>query len=67
MLAETASPGTALVLGADGFIGRHIAPTLRAEGWTVIARARRTSRLGTMCFETLAADLDAPETSDPDF
>ncbi|WP_345790967.1 NAD-dependent epimerase/dehydratase family protein [Gymnodinialimonas phycosphaerae] len=26
-----------LVLGADGFIGRHIAFHLRAEGWDVLA------------------------------
>ncbi len=56
-----------LVLGADGFIGRHIAFALRARGWQVLASARRTGRLEAMGFEVLAADLTRPETHDPAF
>ncbi len=56
-----------LVLGADGFIGRHIAFELRARGWEVLASARRTGRLEAMGFEVLGADLTRPETHDPAF
>ena len=49
-----------LVLGADGFIGRHIAFHLRAKGCEVIAHARNPSRLAAMGFATLAADLTDP-------
>ncbi len=56
-----------LVLGADGFIGRHIAFALRARGWKVLATARGTSRLTAMGFETLRADLGKPQTHDPAF
>ncbi|WP_127557740.1 DoxX-like family protein [Nioella ostreopsis] len=56
-----------LLLGADGFIGRHIAFHLRAEGWTVLASARRVRALDQMGFETIAADLSRPETHDPAF
>lgn len=56
-----------LVLGADGFIGRHIAFHLRATGWEVTASARRTSRLARMGFATLQADLTDPKTNDPAF
>ena len=59
--------GRVLVLGADGFIGRHIAFRLRAEGWQVLAHARRPKRLIEMGFETLACDLAAPHASDPAF
>lgn len=63
----TATPGTVLILGADGFIGRHLAYGLRNHGWKVIASARRTKRLSRMGFETLKADLTAPRTADPEF
>jgi uncharacterized protein YbjT (DUF2867 family) len=56
-----------LVLGADGFIGRQIAFALRAEGFHIVASARRTTRLARMGFEVLHADLARPETSTPDF
>jgi uncharacterized protein YbjT (DUF2867 family) len=56
-----------LVLGADGFIGRHIAFHLRAAGHHVIAAARRPERLAAMGFETLRADLTDPATHDPAF
>ena len=60
-------PKTVLVLGADGFIGRHIAFGLRARGFRVIAHARTPERLAQMGFETLAADLSHRHISDPDF
>ena len=63
----TDTPGTVLILGADGFIGRHIAFGLRRRGWNVIASARRTRRLERMGFETLQADLAAPRAADPEF
>lgn len=51
-----------LILGADGFIGRHMAFAARAAGWRVIAHARRTKALTAMGFETVQADLSTPET-----
>ncbi|WP_395542788.1 SDR family oxidoreductase [Neotabrizicola sp. sgz301269] len=59
--------GRVLVLGADGFIGRHIVFALRAAGWEVIAQARRTGRLQAMGFRTLRADLTDPACHDPAF
>ncbi len=56
-----------LVLGADGFIGRHICFTLRAEGHAVIACARRTGALERMGFATLRADLADPASHAPGF
>jgi nucleoside-diphosphate-sugar epimerase len=49
-----------LVLGADRFIGRHIAFALRDAGWDVTAQARRTGRLAAMGFAVLPADLTDP-------
>ncbi|WP_306112254.1 MULTISPECIES: SDR family oxidoreductase [unclassified Roseovarius] len=60
-------PGTVLVLGADGFIGRHLAFGLRDAGWSVLACARRTSRLKHMGFNTLEVDLTNPSAHDPAF
>jgi len=56
-----------LLLGADGFIGRHLAFAFRAAGHEVIASARRTDRLEAMGFQVLAADLGDPATHDPVF
>ena len=56
-----------LVLGADGFIGRHIAFQARDLGHEVLAQARRPSALAAMGFQTLKADLTAPATHDPAF
>jgi nucleoside-diphosphate-sugar epimerase len=53
---------TVLILGADGFIGRHLAFALRAAGWAVFAQARSTERLAAMGFRTLVADLTDPAT-----
>lgn len=66
MHASETAPGKVLVLGADGFIGRHLAFGLRAAGWQVLASARRTKRLERMGFETLRADLARPEAADPE-
>lgn len=56
-----------LLLGADGFIGRHIALHLKQKGWHVLASARRTERLEQMGFETLRADLTSDVCHSPEF
>ena len=56
-----------LVLGADGFIGRHIAFHLRAKGYEVLAVARAPARLAAMGFATLRADLTDRDTHAPAF
>jgi uncharacterized protein YbjT (DUF2867 family) len=56
-----------LVLGADGFIGRHIAFALREAGHDVMASARSTGRLAEMGFATIRADLTDPSCHDPAF
>lgn len=56
-----------LILGADGFIGRHLAFGLRAKGWSVTAQARNPLRLAAMGFATLRADLTDPTTHSPAF
>ncbi len=48
------------LLGADGFIGRHIATHLRAHGHKVTTCARRVSALQRMGFATFQADLAKP-------
>ncbi len=48
------------LLGADGFIGRHIATHLRAPGHKNTACARRVSALQRMGFDTAQADLTTP-------
>jgi uncharacterized protein YbjT (DUF2867 family) len=49
-----------LILGADGFIGRHLAYGLRAAGWQVILQARRGDRLAAMGFAVVSVDLADP-------
>ena len=56
-----------LILGADGFIGRHIAFAARRAGWQVTAHARNPAALRHMGFDTLRADLNDPVTHDPAF
>ncbi|MGL6211354.1 MAG: SDR family oxidoreductase [Paracoccaceae bacterium] len=56
-----------LVLGADGFIGRHLAFHLRKQGVQVTAHAREPRRLAAMGFATLKADLTNPTTHSADF
>ena len=52
-----------LLLGADGFIGKHIAFGLRAAGHTVMASARNTIALERMGFVTFKADLLTQNTN----
>jgi uncharacterized protein YbjT (DUF2867 family) len=56
-----------LILGADGFIGRHLAFALRARGWMVTAQARRSDRLRAMGFAVLGVDLTDPACHEPGF
>lgn len=56
-----------LLLGADGFIGRHAAFALRARGHEVVAVARRTAGLAGMGFATLCVDLTDHTSHDPAF
>jgi uncharacterized protein YbjT (DUF2867 family) len=56
-----------LVIGADGFIGRHVAFQLREKGVRILAHARRPERLAAMGFETLCADLADPHTQTPEY
>ncbi|MDH5799052.1 MAG: NAD-dependent epimerase/dehydratase family protein, partial [Paracoccaceae bacterium] len=56
-----------LILGADGFIGRHLAYHFRSRGWRVLAQARNTARLSAMGFETLKLDLTSPKAATPEF
>ena len=59
--------GTILLLGADGFIGRHFAYEFRALGYNPICVARRPQRLEQMGFETLAVDLINTTCHQPEF
>ncbi|MCO6383083.1 DoxX-like family protein [Oceanicola sp. 502str15] len=52
-------PRHILLLGADGFIGRHVAFAARAAGHRVTCIARRTSALKALGFDTFQADLTA--------
>lgn len=54
-----------LLLGADGFIGRHIAFHLRDKGFDVVAVARAPARLAAMGFATLRVDLTDQATHTP--
>jgi len=56
-----------LILGADGFIGRHIVLALRASGHYVLGCARRTDWLRSVGIDSLAADLADPATHVPSF
>ena len=60
-------PRKVLILGADGFIGRHLAFALRDAGWEVTAQARTPARFAAMGFATLNADLTDPATHSPAF
>ena len=56
---------TALVFGASGYIGSHLAPALAARGWRVRAAARNLRVLearGWKGVELVAADALKPET-----
>jgi uncharacterized protein YbjT (DUF2867 family)/uncharacterized membrane protein YphA (DoxX/SURF4 family) len=56
-----------LVLGADGFIGRHVIARLAAAGHAPLCVARRTAALQAQGYDTLHADLADPATHDPAF
>lgn len=56
-----------LLIGGDGFIGRHFASYFRAQGTSLLVSARRTWALEAMGFDTLKADLSDPATHDPEF
>lgn len=50
-------PPKVLLLGANGFIGRHIAFALRANGLTPLCVARNPTALSAMGFDCLDVDL----------
>lgn len=56
-----------ILLGADGFIGRHIALALQARGHDLLCVARATRALEAAGLQALRADLDDPATHAPGF
>lgn len=56
--------GRALVTGATGFVGRHVAPTLEAAGWEVRRGSRDPGRAAAVAAdrEWVACDVDDPAT-----
>lgn len=64
-VAPPRQPGRVLVTGASTGIGWETVKRLSAEGWQVLATARRTERLAALAAETgcqaFAADLCIPE------
>ncbi|MDX2053554.1 MAG: NAD(P)H-binding protein [Polyangiaceae bacterium] len=64
----TSPPGTALVTGATGFIGRALVPALLAHGWDVAAGSRHTKHASpTQGVHWLTFDLLQPESFDTAF
>ncbi len=59
-------PRRAIVTGASSGIGEATVRRLRAEGWDVLATARRTDRLAALADETGATYLPVDVTSDDD-
>jgi uncharacterized protein YbjT (DUF2867 family) len=57
--------GRVLVLGANGFIGSHVAAALSAEGWRVRAGARRIAEPSRRApsFDWVAADFSKLTTA----
>ena len=61
-----AAPRRAVVTGASSGIGEATVRRLRAEGWDVLATARRAGRLERLAQETGATWLEVDVTSDHD-
>ena len=61
------TPGRALVLGAGGFVGRHLCDRLRADGWDVVGTVRPQSGAsapwprGTVAVDPHAVGQPGPE------